>query len=130
MNAHRAAPPDTGLPETPGIPTDPETPAELRERIEHTRRELGDTLEELAARTDVRALAHRRASEAARAGRRNARPLAAVGGAVVAVAVAVLVIRQRRYGGGRAQARPWQRLAARDPRPPASLRRLVARRLR
>ncbi|URN12263.1 DUF3618 domain-containing protein [Streptomyces radiopugnans] len=58
----------TEFPNTPGIPSDPETPAELRERIDRTRRELGDTIEELAARADVKALAQRKAAGAVRAG--------------------------------------------------------------
>ncbi|MFD6826928.1 DUF3618 domain-containing protein [Streptomyces sp. NPDC060085] len=37
------------------------TPAELRERIEHTRRELGDTVQALADKTDVKARAQRKA---------------------------------------------------------------------
>jgi thiol:disulfide interchange protein len=35
------------------------TPEEIREEIEHTRAELGDTVAELAAKTDVKAQAHR-----------------------------------------------------------------------
>ncbi|MDG9702688.1 DUF3618 domain-containing protein [Streptomyces sp. DH37] len=107
------------VPSTPGIPTDPETPAELRERIERTRQELGDTIEELAARADVKALAQRKASDAVRAGRRNAVPLAAAGGAVLAAVVAVLVLRGRRARR--------QRYLRHDPRLPVSVRRLAER---
>ena len=35
------------------------TPEQVREEIEHTRTELGDTVAELAAKTDVKAQAHR-----------------------------------------------------------------------
>jgi Protein of unknown function (DUF3618) len=35
------------------------TPEEVREEIEHTRAELGDTVAELAAKTDVKSQAHR-----------------------------------------------------------------------
>ncbi|HEX5567306.1 MAG TPA: DUF3618 domain-containing protein [Streptomyces sp.] len=73
----------------------PSSPTQLRVQIEHTRKELGDTLEELAAKTDIKALAQRKANDAMRAGRRNARTLAAAGGAVLAVAVTALVMRQR-----------------------------------
>jgi hypothetical protein len=34
------------------------TPEQIREEIEHTRAELGDTVAELAAKTDVKAKAH------------------------------------------------------------------------
>ncbi|MFF1520206.1 DUF3618 domain-containing protein [Streptomyces sp. NPDC058305] len=39
------------------------TPAELREQIEHTRHELGDTVQALADRTDVKARAQQKAGE-------------------------------------------------------------------
>ncbi|MFP8960687.1 DUF3618 domain-containing protein [Streptomyces nanhaiensis] len=110
----------TEFPDTPGIPSDPETPAELRERIDRTRRELGDTIEELAARADVKALAQRKAAGAVRAGRRNAAPLAAAGGAVLALAVAAVVLRRRQVLRQRYPLRH-------DPRTPASVRRLVER---
>lgn len=35
------------------------TPEQVREEIQHTRTELGDTVAELAAKTDVKAQAHR-----------------------------------------------------------------------
>jgi hypothetical protein len=35
------------------------TPEQVREEIEHTRAELGDTVAELAAKTDVKSQAHR-----------------------------------------------------------------------
>ena len=41
-----------------GTPED-RTPEQVREEIEHTRTELGDTVAELAAKTDVKAQAHR-----------------------------------------------------------------------
>ena len=41
--------------ETPGD----RTPEQVREEIEHTRAELGDTVAQLAAKTDVKAQAHR-----------------------------------------------------------------------
>ncbi|MFJ8803408.1 DUF3618 domain-containing protein [Streptomyces sp. NPDC102487] len=39
------------------------TPAELREQIEHTRHELGDTVQALADKTDVKARAQQKAGE-------------------------------------------------------------------
>ncbi|SEQ29146.1 DUF3618 domain-containing protein [Streptomyces radiopugnans] len=110
----------TEFPNTPGIPSDPETPAELRERIDRTRRELGDTIEELAARADVKALAQRKAAGAVRVGRRNAVPLAAAGGTVLALVVAAVVLRRRQVQRRRYPLRH-------DPRTPASVRRLVER---
>jgi ElaB/YqjD/DUF883 family membrane-anchored ribosome-binding protein len=43
--------------------TEPEDPAQIREQIEATREELGDTVEALAAKTDVKAQAKRKFSE-------------------------------------------------------------------
>ncbi|MFI5998098.1 DUF3618 domain-containing protein [Streptomyces sp. NPDC051362] len=39
------------------------TPAELREQIEHTRHELGDTVQALADKTDVKARAQQKAGQ-------------------------------------------------------------------
>ncbi len=100
------------VPNIPGIPTDPETPAELRARIDLTRQELGDTLEELAAKADVRARAQRKAREAMRTGR--ARRAATASGAVLAVALAALVLYRRRH---RAKPTPWLSAPTRRPRP-------------
>ncbi|MEW1568969.1 MULTISPECIES: DUF3618 domain-containing protein [unclassified Streptomyces] len=41
----------------------PPTPAELREQIEHTRHELGDTVQALADKTDVKARAQQKAGQ-------------------------------------------------------------------
>ncbi|HZG06956.1 MAG TPA: DUF3618 domain-containing protein [Streptomyces sp.] len=88
------------VPETPGIPRDPDTPTELRARIEHTRRELGDTLEELAAKADLKSRAQQKASEAMRTGRSKARPLAmAAGGVVLALGLAAALVLYRRQQG-------------------------------
>ncbi|MFF5026009.1 DUF3618 domain-containing protein [Streptomyces collinus] len=40
-----------------------QSPEELREQIEHTRHELGDTVQALAAKTDVKARAQEKAAE-------------------------------------------------------------------
>ena len=48
-------------PGTVGAPLDaPKNPEQIREEIEATRRELGDTVEALAAKTDVKAHARER----------------------------------------------------------------------
>ncbi|GAA2385806.1 hypothetical protein GCM10010420_05500 [Streptomyces glaucosporus] len=82
------------VPHIPGIPVDPDTPAELRARIDLTRRELGDTLEELASRTDVKARARRKAGRAVRTGR--ARKAASGGGAALVLALAAGLLYRRR----------------------------------
>jgi ElaB/YqjD/DUF883 family membrane-anchored ribosome-binding protein len=45
------------------------TPAEIRSDIEQTREELGDTVEALAAKTDVKARVHERVEETKEAAR-------------------------------------------------------------
>ena len=52
-------------PGTTGAPvTDPKNPDQIRAEIEATRRELGDTVEALAAKTDVKAHARKRVERA------------------------------------------------------------------
>ncbi|MFD7698490.1 DUF3618 domain-containing protein [Streptomyces caelestis] len=88
-------------------------PDELRRQIEQTRHELGDTVEELAGKMDVRGRARARAedlrdragamtvqmrSSAAHAGEvgaRYRRP-AVIAGAVIAVATGAVMVRRRR----------------------------------
>ena len=57
---------DPGSVQQPHAPAESEspTPEELRADIEQTRDELGDTVEALAAKTDVKARAHARVDEA------------------------------------------------------------------
>jgi hypothetical protein len=69
---------------TPGAPAPPtesarETPPpeRLREDIEHTREQLGDTVEALAAKTDVKAQAHQRVTQAKHAVRHRREQLTA-----------------------------------------------------
>jgi hypothetical protein len=72
-------------------------PEEIRRDIEETRDELGDTVEALAAKTDVKAHAQEKADEVKqRAGEKKV-PLAAVG-ALVAAFVAWRLIARRNDG--------------------------------
>ena len=61
-----------------------QTPEELRREIERTRRELGETVDALSHKTDVK----QRVSE-------NPFPLVAVAGGVVALVVLLRLIRRR-----------------------------------
>lgn len=77
-------------------------PDQLRAEIERTRRELGDTVAELAAKADVKGRSRRRfeatketAAERTEAARRNPAPLIATGAAAAALAITVFVARRR-----------------------------------
>ncbi|MGW7516580.1 DUF3618 domain-containing protein [Streptomyces sp. NPDC054796] len=86
----------------------------LRARIDRTRDELGTTIEELVAKADVKTRTQEAAAHAVESGRRNAKPIAAAGGALVAVTAAGLLAR-RRLGGkghGAGRARALRRLDA------------------
>lgn len=61
-----------------------QTPEELRREIERTRRELGETVDALSQKADVK----RRVSE-------NPFPLAAVAGSIVALLILLRLIRRR-----------------------------------
>ena len=117
-----AFPPEVMVPAEPVVPAEAVAPAEpapggveeLREEIEHTRAELGETLEALAAKADVKARLHDAADDAKerirervhdvaeRTGgatgtvRRYRGPLLALGGALVAVLVFLRWRRGRR----------------------------------
>jgi hypothetical protein len=67
--------------------TDPDT---LREEIAATREELGDTVEALAAKTDVQAHARRRLQGVKASMRANPVPYALAGGVVL-----IVVLRRR-----------------------------------
>jgi hypothetical protein len=69
----------TGVGEKP--PSDPE---HVRQEIEETREDLGDTVEALAAKADVKARTQERAEELGQQARENPTPLA-IGGAVAGV---------------------------------------------
>ncbi|MER7490059.1 DUF3618 domain-containing protein [Streptomyces sp. NPDC126497] len=89
-------------------------PDELRRQIERTRHELGDTVEELAGKMDVKGRARARAEElrdragamtvqmrssaahAGEAGLRHRRP-AMVAGAAAAVVVGAVMVRRHRH---------------------------------
>jgi hypothetical protein len=64
--------------------TQPQTPEELRREIERTRRELGETVNALSHKTDVK----QRVSE-------NPVPLVAVAGGVVALVLLLRIVRRR-----------------------------------
>ncbi|MGA4986412.1 DUF3618 domain-containing protein [Streptomyces cellulosae] len=90
-------------------------PDELRREIERTRHELGDTVEELAGKMDVKARARARADEfkdragamgvqmrstaahAGEVGKQHRTQLMAAAGALVMVAVGAVVMVQRRH---------------------------------
>lgn len=59
-------------PESPESTDSAATPEELRERVEHSRRELAHTVESLAARVDVKSRARHRAADLRERARRKA----------------------------------------------------------
>ena len=65
------------------------TPEEIRAGIEETRRDLGDTVEELAAKTDFKAHAKEKVEQV----KQSRAPLIAAG-ALAAVIVGVVLIRR------------------------------------
>ncbi|UNO39870.1 DUF3618 domain-containing protein [Streptomyces sp. MST-110588] len=100
------------------------SPEELRERIERTRRELGDTVAELAARADVKSRARQEAvrlrdrtygraravtTRALGASRRHPARTAGAAGGVLLVGAGVLVLRSRDSGHGTASGRTASR---------------------
>lgn len=62
-------------------------PEQLREDIEATRQELGDTVEALAAKADVKAQVQRRVESTKESARRNPRPLVVAGVCLAALIV-------------------------------------------
>jgi dienelactone hydrolase len=67
-------------PGTAGAPvTDAKDPEQIREDIEATRRELGDTVEALAAKADVKAQVGRRIESTKASARANPAPLVVAG---------------------------------------------------
>jgi Protein of unknown function (DUF3618) len=81
-------------------------PQEVRQEIERTRQELGDTVEALAYKADVKSRVQERVAnisqraqatgaQGARTVRDRRAPLAAIGGAVLLVGLAILWRRRR-----------------------------------
>jgi hypothetical protein len=70
------------------------TPDQIRVDIEETRQDLGDTVEQLAAKTDVKAQAEAKADEIKQNVAEKRVPIAAVAVAVVAVIVGIVLIRR------------------------------------
>lgn len=99
----------------PNNGADAPTPEELRERVEGTREELGQTIEELAAKVDVKARAREKGTNLLRSARDNTPEPVRVKGAQAATAaqrnrglvfagVAALALAfflTRKAGGGR-----------------------------
>ena len=72
-----------------------ETPEELRLQIERTRRELGDTVDALSHKADVKEQARLKKDEVRQRVSENPVPLVAVAGGIVALVVLLRVIRRR-----------------------------------
>jgi hypothetical protein len=62
-------------------------PEQIREEIEETRRELGDTVEALAAKADVKAQVHRRVQSTKASARSHWVPIVVVGAGMAALLV-------------------------------------------
>jgi hypothetical protein len=79
---------------------EPKSAEQLRDEIEDVRRDLGDTAAALAAKTDVKTRAQKRANElkltATTKAKENPKPLAAAAGAFVFTLVAARVLSRRR----------------------------------
>jgi Protein of unknown function (DUF3618) len=71
-----------------------QTPEELRREIERTRRELGDTVEALSHKADVKEQARQKKDEVRRRVAANPAPLLVAGG-VVALFLVVRLVRRR-----------------------------------
>ena len=71
-----------------------QTPEELRREIEQTRRELGDTVEALSHKADVKEQARQKKDEVQQRVAANPTPLLVVGGLVAAIVVLRLVRRR------------------------------------
>jgi chromosome segregation ATPase len=79
------------------VQTHPRGPEEIREEIEQTREELGETVEALAAKTDVKAQARSRIEELkrrARAVTANPAAMKKVGAVAVVVVLGVVIARR------------------------------------
>ena len=72
-----------------------QTPEELRREIELTRRELGETVDALSHKADVKEQARRKKEEVREQVSQNRAPLVAVAGGIVALLVLLRLIRRR-----------------------------------
>jgi hypothetical protein len=70
------------------------SPEEIRADIEETREDLGDTVEALAAKTDVKAHAQAKAEEVKQKTAEKRVPIAAVGAGIALAVVAIVIIRR------------------------------------
>jgi hypothetical protein len=75
--------------------TPQQTPEELRREIEQTRQELGDTVDALSHKADVKEQARQKKEEVQQRVSANPMPLAAAIGGAIALLVAVRLIRRR-----------------------------------
>ena len=74
--------------------TQQQTPEEIRREIERTRSELGDTVEALSQKADVKEQARQKKAEVQERVKSNPTPLLVVGGAV-ALLILVRILRSR-----------------------------------
>jgi hypothetical protein len=72
-----------------------QTPEELRREIERTRRELGETVDALSHKADVKEQARIKKAEVRQQVSDNPFPLAAVAGGIVAFVILMRLIRKR-----------------------------------
>jgi hypothetical protein len=72
-----------------------QTPEELRREIERTRRELGETVDALSHKADVKEQARLKKEEVRERVSDNPVPLVAVAGSIVALVVLLRLIRRR-----------------------------------
>ncbi len=77
-------------------PAEPTDPDQLRGEIADAREDLGDTVEALAAKADVKAQAKAKVDEHVEQVKKNPAPPAAVAAGVVAFLLLVLALRRRR----------------------------------
>ena len=75
--------------------TEQQTPEEIRREIERTRRELGETVEALSHKADVKEQARLKKAEVQERVAANPAPIAAVIGGLIALLVLRRLIRRR-----------------------------------
>ena len=75
--------------------TEQQTPEEIRREIEHTRRELGETVEALSHKADVKEQARLKKEEVQERVASNPAPIAAVIGGLIVLLVVRRLIRRR-----------------------------------